>query len=103
MATVKADSAYTGDGYSLVAVGSNRTIPPEAFLRPGSSEPDTGLYYLYVYAVTGTPDSAAASALLPVPFPLDADDNIVTPNIAGTFGTVVVTMKDTIRVVTEIL
>jgi hypothetical protein len=105
MATVKADEAYTGEGYSLYAAGGNQTIPPEAFLKPGSDVPDTGLYNVYVYATTGSPDSVAASALLPVPLPspVGDPDNIVTKTIAGSFGTVVVTLKDTVRVVTEIL
>jgi hypothetical protein len=104
MATVKADEAYTGEGYSLYSSGGNQTIPPEAFLKPGSSEPDTGLYNVYVYATTGSPDSVAASALLPVPMPspVGDPDNIVTKTIAGTFGAVVVTMKDTVRVVTVV-
>lgn len=104
MATVKADEAYTGEGYSLYAAGGNQTIPPQAFLKPGTIEPDTGLYNVYVYATTGSPDSVAASALLPAPLPspVGDPDNIAAKNIAGSFGTVVVTLLDTIRVVTAV-
>jgi hypothetical protein len=100
LATVLADSAYTGYGTSyLTSLATQGTIPPDAFLIPGTDNPDTGLYNIYVYAVTGNPDSAVASALLPVPLPEQLGNNIDTPDIMGRFGTVVVSLYDTVRVV----
>jgi hypothetical protein len=102
MAAVKADSAYTGRGYSeFSTTANNGTIPPDAFLSADGFTPDTGLYNLYVYGVTGAPDTSLANRVLPVPLPDQLPDNISQREIAGHFGVVVVALYDTIRVVQQ--
>ena len=99
LAAVKTSRAYTGVGYSALAPGANAgTIPPEAFLDSASSQPDTGLYNVYVYAYSGAPDSALTGRFLPVPLPQQVAGNIAHSALTGRFGTVTVTVKDTIRV-----
>lgn len=99
---VKADNAYTGLGYAQYAQTgmTASTIPPDAFLQPGTDVADTGLYNLYVYAISGAPDSVMSAGLLPVPLPDQLADNIAGESIDGTFGTIVITRLDTIRVAT---
>ena len=99
LASVKTNLAYTGVGYSALAPGANAgTIPPEAFIDPISSQPDTGLYNIYVYAYSGAPDSALAGKFLPVPMPMQVANNVAHSSLTGRFGTVTVTVRDTIRV-----
>jgi hypothetical protein len=100
MAAVKVDSAYKGQGYSAYPQTglTGGTIPPDAFLLPGGVDPDTGLYNLYVYALTGAPDSAISMNLLPVPLPEQLDDDIQGDNIVGRFGSIRITHVDTVRV-----
>ena len=99
LAAVKTSLAFTGVGYSALAPGANAgTIPPEAFLDSVSSQPDTGLYNVYVYAYGGAPDSALASRFLPVPMPMQVANNIAHSDLTGRFGTITVTVRDTIRV-----
>lgn len=102
LAAVKAEDAYTGTGWAanVADIGLGGTIPPDAFIDPVSSEADTGLYNIYVYAISGSPDSALASAFLPVPLPEQRADNIDGRKLSGRAGSVSVTLKDTIRVVT---
>jgi hypothetical protein len=101
LASVKADEVATGAGFSaLAATGVTAgTIPPEAFIDPITLVADTGLYNIYVYAFTGAPDSALSATFLPVPLPGQVPDNIVDNEFEGRFGTVSVTLRDTIRVV----
>ncbi|MCD6250406.1 MAG: hypothetical protein J7J98_08765 [candidate division Zixibacteria bacterium] len=100
IATVKAGETYTGVGYSaLVTTGQTAgTIPADVFVDPASSVLDTGMYYVYVYAFSGSPDSAQASqwlpTLLPAEFPLNIDQNRFT----GRFGTMAVTLHDSVHV-----
>jgi len=100
LAAVKASEAYTGEGYSLYAplAATGGTIPPDAFILAGTTEADTGLYNVYVYALTGSPDSALTAPLLPVPLPDQLSDNISVVNLAGRFGSVMVALRDTVRV-----
>ena len=99
IAAVKAALAYTGVGYSALAPGASAgTIPPEAFVNSISGEADTGLYNIYVYSYSGAPDSALAGKFLPVPMPMQIANNIAHNDLTGRFGTVTVTVKDTIRV-----
>ncbi len=103
MAATPRDSVYRGYGYSLYpgTQGTAGTIPPDAFsLSPGTL-PDTGWYYLYVYAFTGAPDSVLTAKLLPVPFPEQIADNIGNSNFAGHFGTVRIIRHDSVHVVTN--
>lgn len=102
MATALRDSLYHGYGYSLYATSLNPagTIPPNAFALTNNITPDTGWYYLYVYAYTGVPDSALTARLLPVPFPSQLADNIAVTNMVGHFGTIRVVLHDSVHVVT---
>ncbi len=103
LAAVKSSEAYSGDGYSLYAPLSATagTIPPDAFLIEGTTEADTGLYNIYVYALNGSPDSALTAYRLPVPLPQQISDNISERSLDGRFGTVFVALKDTVRVVQQ--
>lgn len=102
VAAVKASRAYTGTGYSAYAAttGTAGTIPPDAFVDTLTGLPDTGLYNIYVYAFSGAPDSALASKFVPVPLPQQIANNIARSALTGHFGTLMVTFKDTVRVVT---
>ncbi|MCH9024065.1 MAG: hypothetical protein IH931_01915 [candidate division Zixibacteria bacterium] len=99
---VKADSAYKGQGYSsFLDFGTTQgTIPADAFVLPVSSDPDTGLYNLYVYSISGSPDSAMTAMLLPTPLPIQYSNNIADGKFTGRFGSIEVSLLDTIRVVT---
>ena len=103
MAAVLADSVYRGYGYSeyLPNIGTSGSLPVEAFSVSPSPDMDTGLYYIYVYAINGVPDSALTSKLLPVPLPLQFPNNISTPDLVGRIGTVQVTLLDTVRAQTS--
>ncbi len=98
---VKADSAYKGQGYSsFLDFGTTQgTIPADAFVLPVTSDPDTGLYNLYVYSISGSPDSAMTALLLPTPLPTQYADNIADGKFTGHFGSIEVSLLDTIRVV----
>ncbi len=103
IAAVKADSAYKGQGYSSVPEINllSGTIPADAFVLPVSSDPDTGLYNLYVYSISGSPDSAMTALLLPTPLPTQYADNIADGKFTGHFGSIEVSLLDTVRVVTS--
>jgi hypothetical protein len=100
LAAVKADRAYTEQGFSKWAINSGTagTIPPDAFIEPVSGDPDTGLYNIYVYSISGIPDSALSSPFLPVPLPGQLLDNIEHRDLLGRFGTIMVALLDTVRV-----
>ena len=100
LAAVKEGREYTGQGYSAYSAegATGGTIPPEAFLIEGEPNPDTGLYRLYVYAISGTPDSAMTNYLLPVPLPSQLSDNVDQTLLRGRVGSVVVARYDTVRV-----
>lgn len=103
LAAVKADSAYRGKGY-VAAVSTNATggtIPPDAFALPSGIQADTGLYNVYVYALTGSPDSALASSILPTPIPEQFADVYNETHFSGWFGAIRVVYRDTVRVVTN--
>ncbi len=104
IAAVLRSAAYTGSGYSAYAstFGTAGTFPPEAFSPGVTTAPDTGWYYLYVYAVTGSPDSAFARHVLPVPFPSQLTDNIAEKNFGGHWGTVVIARHDSLHVVQQL-
>lgn len=103
LAAVKADSAYKGQGYSAAVATqiTGGTIPPDAFLLEGSVVADTGLYNIYVYAITGAPDSVLASKILPTPIPEQFADNLSEVRFSGRFGAIHVVFRDTVRVVTN--
>jgi len=103
LAAVKSSEAYSGEGFSLYSplAATAGTIPPDAFLIEGTTQVDTGLYNIYVYALSGSPDSALTAYKLPVPLPHQLSDNISERFLDGRFGTVLVTLKDTVRVVQQ--
>lgn len=103
LAAVKADLAYQGRGYSAAVATqiTGGTIPPDAFLLEGSVVADTGLYNIYIYAITGAPDSALASKVLPTPIPQQSADNLSEVRFSGWFGAIQVVYRDTVRVVTS--
>jgi len=103
IAAVLRTAAYTGTGYSAYASSLNTagTFPPEAFsLSPGPA-PDTGWYYLYVYAVTGSPDSAYSRHVLPTALPSQLADNITETHFGGRYGSVVIARRDSMHVVQQ--
>ncbi len=99
IAAALADSTYRGYGYSeyLPVIGTSGTLPVEAFSVSPGPNMDTGLYNIYVYAITGVPDSSLTSKLLPVPLPLQFPNNISTPDLVGRVGSIQVTLIDTVR------
>ena len=103
IAAVKADSAYKGQGHSSLPDVNllSGTIPADAFVLPVTSDPDTGLYNLYVYSISGSPDSAMTRMLLPTPLPKQYADNIADGKFTGHFGSIEVSLLDTVRVVTS--
>jgi len=103
IATVKQADAYSGSGYSAYAATgvTAGTIPPDAFINDTSLTLDTGLYNVYVYAFTGSPDSALSLPFLPVPFPAQLADNVALKEGAGRFGAISVVRHDTVRVAAQ--
>ena len=101
LATTRKDSIYHGYGYSMYSTSLTTagTIPPDAFSLSPGDQADTGWYYLYVYAYTGTPDSVLTRKLLPVPLPSQLGDNISGATLSGRIGTVVVIRHDSVHVV----
>lgn len=102
LAAVKLDSAYRGDGWSQFVSGglTSDVINDSAFTRTTlqGAEPNPGIYLIYVYAFTGSPDSALTESLLPVPLPAQLPDNIDETDVSGHIGAVVVSVADTVEV-----
>jgi hypothetical protein len=100
IAAVRTNRAYTGAGFSIYATSqsTSATFPTEAFYQTSPTTPDTGWYYLYVYAYTGAPDSTIAKAVLPVGFPSQLADNVTFQYLKGHVGIVRLAAKDSVRV-----
>ncbi len=100
IAAVRQGQEYTGTGFSQYVFSFNTagSIPAEAFFPSGGTDPDTGWYNLYVYALTGAPDSTLSAPHLPVPLPSTLPDNIAITNLDGRFGSIVVAARDSVRV-----
>ena len=100
VAVVHTDSSYQSTGYSafVTDLTPSTTIPPDAFRY--NSNLVTGWYEIYVYAYSGSPDLALSSDILPVPIPSQIADNISHTNLTGHFGSIVVSRKKMIQVVT---
>ena len=96
------DSAYTGYGYSEFVTaeeGTSTNIPPDAFRVSGNvGGPDTGWYYVYVYAYSESP---ASEFNLPTAIPAGLANNITKLNFTGKFGAIVVTPHDSIHVTVQ--
>jgi hypothetical protein len=93
---VKRDSAYNSNGYSafVTTLTTSVTIPPDAFRLSG--ELDTGWYYIYVYAYYGTP---AQVRNLPTSFPGGLTANVIKTDLAGSWGAITVTRRDSMQVI----
>jgi len=104
LATVKASKAYTGAGWSQfndTQVPGGSIPPAEAFATPDSLSRDTGLYNIYVYAISGSPTPEIANRFLPVPLPGQYSDNIAQTDLTGRVSGIHVTLYDTVRVVQQ--
>lgn len=101
--SVHRDSVYSGIGYSGLANAgaSAATFPPDAFLSSDGFSPSLGWHYLYIYAFTGSPDSALSRLTLPVPLPVQLADNFAANNITARFGTVTISVFDSVEVVQQ--
>lgn len=102
VAAVKSNEAYTGAGFSdyVQPSGLSGTIPPDAFTDPTTGDPIEGEYDLFVYAISGSPDSTMSAPYLPVPLPGQLADNIDRNQVSGRFGSITVVLKRKIYVVT---
>jgi hypothetical protein len=100
VAVTQKDSAYIGEGWITFAEsGFNQaTILPDAFRLSGDL--DTAWYYVYVYSFTGAPSFDLG---LPVALPAGFIPNIDEQTIAGSFGTIVVSARDSIHVTLQAL
>jgi hypothetical protein len=101
VAVVLDNEAYTGVGYSayVTDLGPSTTIPPDAFLVNNVVVP--GWYNIYVYGYVGSVDSALSGGVLPVVVPSQLTDNIAHTNFTGHFGSVVVSRKTMVQVVSQ--
>jgi hypothetical protein len=98
LGVVLKDSIYSNDGYSEFVAGgvTSVTIPLDAFRIYGDLA--TGWYYVYVYSYDGSP---ASTYNLPTLIPTGLADNISELNFTGRFGTIIVTPRDSILVVSQ--
>jgi len=104
LATVKRTALNTGLGFSQYAtsLATQGTLPASAFRHPVTNDPDTGWYYIYIYAYTDAPDSTLADLVLPVSLPGQAPDNInIANHLTGRFGSVVATPRDSVWVIIQ--
>ena len=101
VAVVHTDSSYQSTGYSafVTDLSPSTTIPPDAFRYNNTLVP--GWYEIYVYAYTGAPDVDLSSSVLPVPLPSQIADNITHTYLTGHFGSLVVSRKKMIQVVSQ--
>jgi len=98
LGVVLKDSIYSNDGYSEFVAGgvTSVTIPLDAFRIYGDLA--TGWYYVYVYSYDGSP---ASTYNLPTSIPAGLADNISELYFTGRFGTIIVTPRDSILVVSQ--
>lgn len=104
LAATPVDSLYTGYGYSafVTSLTNSDAFPPQAFRSPSDTDlVVTGNYYLYVYGYSGAPDKNLADLFLPVPFPAQIPNNINRNQFTGHFGSIVVSRRVPIEVVSQ--
>lgn len=99
VSAVLRSKTYAGFGFSQYATSATATtFPRDAFYQTNPNTPDTGWYYLYVYAFGGSPDSALSSVTLPVRMPSQLANNITSQVINGHVGGVVVSVRDSVHI-----
>ena len=103
LAAVKHQAVYTGVGYSAFAdeLSTAGNIPGTAFYTNAGTVLDTGLYNIYIYAYSGSPDKSLADEILPVPLPPQLADNIDQQYLSGRFGALTLALFDTLRVIEQ--
>jgi hypothetical protein len=102
VAAVRKTQTYAGYGFSQYATSATATtFPREAFYQTNPNTPDTGWYYLYVYAFGGSPDSALSRVMLPVRMPSQLANNITSQAINGHVGGVMVSLHDSVHITLE--
>lgn len=102
VAAVLRSKTYSGFGFSQYATSATATtFPREAFYQSNPNTPDTGWYYLYVYAFGGSPDSALSKVTLPVRMPSQLADNFSSQTISGHVGGVMVSVRDSVHITLE--
>ena len=103
LAAVRQQAAQTGAGYSAYAdeLSTAGNIPGDAFYINAGGTLDTGLYNIYVYAYSGSPDKSLADHMLPVPLPTQLTDNIDQRDLSGRFGALTLALFDTLRVIQQ--
>ncbi len=99
VAAVRKTQTYAGYGFSLYATSATATtFPREAFYQTNPNTPDTGWYYLYVYAFGGSPDSALSKVTLPVRMPSQLANNLSSQTINGHVGGVMISARDSVHI-----
>lgn len=103
LAAVKHQAVYTGEGYSAYAdeLSTAGNIPGTAFYTNAGATLDTGLYNIYVFAYSGSPNKSLTDQILPVPLPSQLADNIDQRDLTGRFGALTLAMFDTLRVIAQ--
>ncbi len=103
LSTVRRPFHHSGTGYSAYVTSLNPagTLPPDAFSLSVGPNPDTGWYYIYVYAYIGAIDSTFTHQLLPVPMPANAPANVSDDPFVGKVGTLLIAHRDSVHVVTQ--
>lgn len=105
IAAVKAADIYTASGFAqyVTTQTTSAQFDPEAFTVDNNpaNEIDPGLYYIYVYAYSGSADSALCSGILPTPLPGQLGDNVDLISLNGHFGSVVVSAFDSMMVLED--
>ncbi len=103
VSAVQRANRYTGHGFSQYATNgaTAATVQRDAFYPTGGVLPDTGWYYVYVYALTGAPDSLLSRTALPVPLPSQLADDIAKTKVSGHLGAVRVLARDSVHVVAQ--
>jgi hypothetical protein len=93
---IKKNYAYLSDGFSQISA-SLINVPIDAF-RNNQGELDTGWYYIYVYAYSGSP---TIGQNLPTSFPSGFAENIARTNLGGYLGAIVVSRPESTHVVVD--
>lgn len=103
LSAVRRPFHHTGTGYSeyVTSLSTAGTLPPDAFSLSVGNDPDTGWYYIYVYAYIGSLDSSYSNLMLPVPMPDTVSDNIDADPFSGRVASAVIAHRDSVHVVIQ--